>query len=188
MKPDLRDIAIIDALPVHYTDKVILNVGCGKGRIDYILSDMGYRVYATDYIKYNSWNDIDLLTFHQADILDIKSFPIPFSPMVICSETLEHIEDYKTALANLLILAKVRLIITVPFELSFNNLAPPPKGHCNHWSDSQNKNRKFKDINEFKKLCAPYTVSITKIRTKPEDVKMRQWAYLVIVDKRQKYG
>lgn len=184
-KVDIRDISIVDSLPVYDCVKTVLDVGCGGGRIGRILSDMGYKVFSTDYVSNNSWIDTKLLTFHQANIFKIESFPITSSPIVICSEVLEHLKDYKKALANLLLLTQVRLIITVPFQLSFNNVSTPPEGHCNYWSNFTSNT--FKDIDEFRKLCLPYTVSITKIRTKPRDVQMKQWAYLIIVDKRQKY-
>jgi len=34
-------------------------------------------------------------------------------------------------------------------------------------------------------MCSPYSVAISKIRSKPEDVRMRQRSYLITVDKRQ---
>jgi len=183
--PDIRDISIIDAMPTYECDNYVLNVGCGDGRIDYILSSMGYVVCATDYKKNESWEESDGLEFYRADIFDLDTFN-KSSPIVICSEVLEHLENYKVALANLLVLTQVRLVITVPFKKSFDNAAPSPEGHCNHWDDSQNG--EFKDINEFRSLCQPYSVSISRIRTKPKDVAMNQWAYLIVVDKRQKYG
>lgn len=188
MKLDIRDIAIIDALPLHnIVDKSILDVGCGKSRVGRELSlNMGYRAYATDCVSDPSWVDTDRMTFHRSDIFDIDSFPIVSCSIVLCCEVLEHLIDYKKAIANLLILTRIRLIITVPFETSFNDLSPSPEGHCNYWSDSSKNN--YKDISEFKKLCVPYAVSITKIRTKPRDVQMKQWGYLIVIDKRQKYG
>jgi len=185
IQPDIRDISIIDALPNYLCNKIILDVGCGNGRIDRILAEMGYVVYATDYIIHSCWEDKESLTFHTTDIFQPDSFPIQSSPIVICSEVLEHLIGYKKALVNLLALTQVRLIITVPFELSFNNTSPPPEGHCNYWSDSNDNG--FKDIAEFIQMCHPYSVSISKIRTKPRDVQMQQWGYLIIVDKRQKY-
>lgn len=184
-EPDIRDIAILDAMPTYECSRTVLNVGCGNGRIDYILDSMGYIVYATDYDKNESWEESDRLKFCRSNIFDLNTFPIESSPVVICSEVLEHLEDYKVALANLIALTKVRLIITIPFKKSFNDAAPPPEGHCNHWDDSQNG--EYTDINEFRLLCKPYSVSISKIRTKPKDVEMGQWAYLIVVDKRQKY-
>jgi SAM-dependent methyltransferase len=183
---DIRDISIIDAIPLLDTNKEVLNVGCGEGRIDYHLSKLGYTVHATDYNKHDAWEDIEGVNFQQANIFDKDTFPVCSSDIVLCSEVLEHLENYKDALNNLIELTNVRLIITFPFEKSYNDKQPPPIGHCNWWNDKGTSG--FKDVREFYKLCYPYSVSISKIRTKPRDVQMGQWDYLVVVDKKQKYG
>lgn len=189
MKPlDMRDIAIIDAFPVHNCRKSVLNVGCGEGRIEYHLADMGYKVYATDIsIPQGLITTIDANpSFQHSDIFDLSSFPIKSSPIVICSQVLEHLSGYKTALLHLLALTEVRLIITVPHKRSFTS-----PDHINFWDDessdvsSLHYSYYFKDIHEFVDLCAPYSTAISKIRTKPEDVELGQWAYLITVDKRQ---
>jgi len=175
MKPlDVRDISIIDALPVYDYEKVVLNVGCGEGRIDYYLAKMGYRVFATD-IKWDmNWPVVRELTFHTADIFDRRTFPISSAPVVICSQVLEHLKDYKNALNNLIILTEIRLIITIPYWKSFHS-----REHLHFWND--------RNIGDLANFCQPYSVSISKILTKPEDVKRKQAAYLVIIDKRQKF-
>lgn len=185
---DIRDIAIIDALPLYNFDKIILNIGCGKGRIDFHLMELGFKVYATDYKKHDTWINLEkknrFVKFSEVDIFKFNSFPIKNASVVICSEVLEHLVNYRKALKNILKLTKLRVIITIPFEYSFGGaFAPPPEGHCNFWSD--NKNEKFKDIKEFYKLCSPYSVSISKIRTKQQDVAKKQYCYLIIIDKRQ---
>ncbi len=186
---DIRDIAIIDSFPVYNCEKIILNVGCGKGRIDFHLFELGYSVYATDYKKYQTWVNQEkkesFLKFFEVDLFKIDLFPIKKAPIVICSEVLEHIIKYKQALKNLLELTEVRLIITIPFQYSFGGYdIPPPQGHCNFWSDKSVRH-KFKDVSEFYTLCIPYSVSISKIRTKPEDVKKKRYCYLIVVDKKQ---
>lgn len=175
VKPlDIRDISIIDALPIYDCSKSILTVGCGLGRVEWYLHEMGYSIIATDVERMVTWEDnAPSLCFSKMNILDEKTFLKP-RPIVICSQVLEHLKNYKIALKNLLKLTKTRLIITIPFENSFNS-----PDHCNHWND--------KSIKEFENICKPYCVSISKIRTKPKDVKMKQWAYLIIVDKRQCY-
>ncbi len=188
-KLNLKDIAIIDALPVYNTDNLILEVGCGQGGIDFRLMEMGYKVYATDYKRHDTWEDIEnekgFIKFFEANIYDLKSFHDIKAPVVICSEVLEHLTDYKIALKNLLKLAQVRLIITIPHEESFGGrFAPPPEGHCNFWSDTR-KFWKYKKVSEFHKLCHPFSVAISKIRTKAKDVQMKQYCYLIVVDMTQ---
>ncbi len=177
---DIRDVAIIDAFPVYDCEKTVLNIGCGEGRIDFHLATLGHRVYATDIKRYETWQEVPNLTFHLSSIFDLNSFPIRSTSVVICSEVIEHLNGYKKALKNLLCLARIRLIITVPFKRSF--FSPE---HCNFWDDKVSNG--YKDVNEFISLCEPYSVSISKIRTKPRDVEMGQYEYLIVVDKRQNY-
>jgi len=177
-KLDMKDIAIIDAFPVYAYDKVILNVGCGPARIDFHLAAMGYRVYATDIKRYDTWREVKNLTFHQSNIFDLASFPVKKAAVIIASQMLEHLKMYKLALENLIKLTTIRLIITIPWRRSFNH-----PGHCNFWDDKTTSG--FKDVNEFIEFCRPYKATISKILTKQKDIG-KQYAYLIVMDKRQK--
>jgi hypothetical protein len=179
-QPDIRDISIIDALPIYDFDRTILTCGCGKGRLEHILSNMDFHVIATDLIPSDSWKNNDNLIFM---VLDILNPPKNFnrSGAVICSQVLEHIEDYKTACFNLIGLCWNRLIITIPFKHSFND-----PGHKNFWSNSMDDT--YKDITEFYEIFYPFSTSITKILTKPQDKDLNQSCYLIIVDKKQSYA
>lgn len=173
MELDMKDIAIIDALPVYNCEKAILNIGCGYGKIDFHLARMGYRIYATDIKHHNTWQDKERLSFHTSNIFDLTSFPISSIPIVICSQVLEHLRDYKKALANLLTLTEIRLIMTFPYKRSFRS-----PGHVNFWDEE--------NIGEFTELCKPYFVSLSKIVTKSKDRASGHRDYLMIIDKRQK--
>ena len=171
---DIRDVSILDALPAYLFEPAVLTVGCGKGRIEWHMTHMGYDVLATDVYRAVVWEDTSELKFELLDILADIDYEKYSRPIVVCSEVLEHIKNYKKALENLVKLASIRLIITVPFERSFWS-----PDHINTWDDST--------VGEFYKLCKPYSVSISKIRTKPRDVELKQWCYLIVVDKRQCY-
>lgn len=180
MKPlDIRDIAIIDAFPTYEYQKKVLNVGCGEGRIDWWLTQLGYRVHATDIENHTKWpvNNFRNFGFWKSDIFDLSSFPTQSSPIVICINVLEHLKGYKLALVNLIALTGVRLVITVPHKRSFMC-----SEHVNFWADKASK--EFKDIHEFVTFCQPYSTSISKIRTKPQDAG-DTYNYLIVVDKRQ---
>lgn len=192
---DIRHISIIDALPTYKTKKEVLTVGCGDCRKDIYLKSLGFDVTSTDYFAESKKYDFDKkmknlkitnIEIRNTNILDIKTFPKKQYESVICAEVLEHLFDYKIALQNLIELTENRLIITVPWQFSFNDTSPPPKGHCNFWSDFATP--KFKNINEFKEMCKPYATSIQKIRTKQKDVHMNQYSYLIIVDKKQMWN
>jgi hypothetical protein len=120
------------------------------------------------------------------DILDTPAIPKDHSETVICSEVLEHLKEWRTAFDNLLKLAESRLIVTVPWQFSFMDAAPPPKGHCNFWSS--HATQQFRPIQEFAALARPFACSIQRIRTKPRDISMKQYNYLIIVDKKQKWN
>ncbi len=168
---DIRDISIIDAFPVYRCMAAdILNVGCGEGRIDRYIRGMGYMIYSTD-IKALTMGEGPYM-FSKADIFDLSSFPVKSAPIVICSQVLEHLKEWELALENLIKLTEVRLIITVPRKKSFHS-----PDHINFWDDMR--------VQHFKYLCVPYSVAISTIRTKPEDVERHQWCYLIVVDKRQ---
>ena len=176
----LKDIAIINAFPV-LNFRTVLNVGCGDCELDHVLKSMGPSLYSTDIIKSDKVDDT--LKFSIADIFDYESFPIvddnrPRFDVVICSQVLEHLEDWEKALFNLLLLADKRLIITIPYRKSF--LDP---GHVNFWDDDEVQ--EFIDVIKFEDLCAPYSVAISKIITKLDDVKTGQRCYLIIIDKTQ---
>jgi len=147
---------------------------------------MEYRVYATDIHWPKNPKQWEGLTFHISDIFDLSSFPVKSSPIVICSQVLEHLSGYKLALVHLLALTEVRLIITVPYKRSF--LSPD---HINFWDDgpltlSPADHYQYQnDIHEFIDLCAPYSTTVSKILTKPQDAG-KQYGYLIVVDKRQK--
>jgi len=175
---DMKDIAIIDAFPVYNYERRVLNVGCGAGRIDFHLAEMGYHVDAFDIKIYDTWEDKKNLTFQKADIFEPQN--LGASPIVICSQMLEHLREYKCALINLIALAEVRLVITIPYRKSFNG-----KIHYNFWDDCVSS--EFKDVHEFHALCHPFGVAISKIRTKLKDAKTSRYNYLIIVDKRQNY-
>ncbi len=178
---DIRDISIIDAFPLHETEPMVLNVGCGRGRVDRWLVANGYTAYATDIQKHEEWEEPDGVLFFEADVFRPETMPVASAPVVLCCEVLEHLTQWREALKNLLELAEQRLIITVPYKKSFGD-----PDHKNWWDDAGDDF--FKDINEFHELCYPYSVALTKIRTKPEDVERKQRAYLIVVDKKQNYG
>ena len=179
MKPlDMKDIAMIDAFPVYDSRKTVLNIGCGDGRIDFHLAEMGYRVCAVDIKKYDTWENSENLTFHVADIFDLSSIPTLEPDTIICSQVLEHLGNYGMALINMMALAKTKIIITIPYRNSFKS-----PDHRHFWDD--NAMGRFKDVNEFKRICHPNSVAISKIRTKPKDAGTNRYGYLIIIDKRQ---
>ena len=172
-------------MPLCDTDKTVLDVGCGKGPVSRKLSIMGYIVDAVDPMYHESWEFDEGVNFINEDFMKSEKIKEEYS-VVMCSEVLEHLPNYTEFYKKILETAKDRVIITIPYERSFMEFGPPPKGHCNFWSFDPRQ--EFKDVKEFYKMSEPYSVSISKIRTKERDVEMGQWCFLIVVDKRQKYG
>ena len=193
---DIRDVSIIDALPNYQWSGHILTVGGGKGRLEkYLGLELQYKVIGTDIKAYPEWIVRQpCLSFCKADIFDLNAFrAMDGADVVICSQVLEHLEDWRAALKNLLELTAVRLIITVPYGRSYDD-----PDHKNYWywsTDIESKaipigETRFAVENCFQYRCFPYSTAISKIRTKPADVetKLNQAAFLIVVDKRQRYG
>jgi len=147
-------------------------VGCGDGRLVSHLASLGFHACGVDTKRYKTWKNSECLTFHQGSIFDLSSIPVKGASVVICGQVLEHLKGWKTALVHLLALAQLRLIITVPFKRSFCS----PE-HCNFWDDES--------IKDFIRLCSPYSVSISKTITKPADVELGWFDYVIVVNKEE---
>tara|TARA_B100000925_G_scaffold261509_1_gene218228 strand:+ start:60 stop:659 length:600 start_codon:yes stop_codon:yes gene_type:complete len=182
---DIRHRSVIDSLPVYEPARTILDVGCGHAAVPRELCKMGYSVDAIDIEKRDSWDAPGGVHFIEEDFMTTDKIKDKYD-VVMCCEVLEHLPDYKKFFSKLLDVAKDRLIITVPWQRSYDMPGPPPIGHCNFWSDSEQNG--FKDIGEFLDLAKPYSISVSKILTKPRDVVMNQKDYLIIVDKKQRHG
>lgn len=183
---DVRHQRIIKEVMLKDDKKEVMIVGAGDCKIDYHLIKNGWKTYSTDYETSEDFNKkmegyFHTLDYCLANIFDITTFPVKQAETVVCSEVLEHLSDYDVAFKNLLSLTEKRLIITVPWRRSFDDTAPPPKGHCNYWDD--NDNGVFKTIKNLTDLAKPYKVHIEKIITKEADIARNQRCYLIIVDK-----
>ena len=190
---DIRHRSIIDAFPFHTNAGTVLDVGTGVAPVSRELKDMGWNVDALDLESHDSWECDEGINFIESDFLTCESLKDEYS-VVMCSEVLEHLPNYKEFYKKMLSLAKHRVIMTVPFEFSFMEFGPPPKGHCNFWSwqsfevvDQYTEEVKYSvpHINEFIDLAHPYSVSISAIRTKAEDLETNQACFLIVADKSQ---
>ena len=196
---DIRHISIIDALPVFQAKKEILTVGCGNGMLEHELQKIGFDVIATDYFEKESRENtkfLDQINYQKSSIFDLSSFSVDGRETVICSEVLEHLPNYKEAFKNLLQLTHRRLIVTIPWNISYDVEGPPPEGHCNYWTDRgenpftniihlAERDPNFKDIREFITMAWPYHVTISKIATKSIDWNTSSRCYMIVVDKTQ---
>ena len=171
---DIRDISIIDSLPTLWEDpRTILTVGCGGCRLEHHIGNTcsDIAITATDIKKANKMMDGNY-TFQQMDILHPNASLK--SDVVICAQVLEHLFDWKKAFVNLIGLANVRVIVTIPYKASFHS-----PDHFNFWNDAT--------VREYTHIAHPYSTAISRIRTKPEDYP-NKGCFLIVVDKKQNYG
>ena len=194
---DLKHQSIIDAFPVfRLFEKTLLDVGTGRAQVPRVLGRGGWDVDCVDIKRRDCWKHDEHVNFIEGDFLTSKELREEYS-VVMASEVLEHLPNYKQFLEKMIALATARVIITVPFENSFDVPGPPPEGHCNYWSwqpvegvlESDGKSEvvwQARSITEFVDLCAPYSVSVSTIRTKPEDLGTGAACFLIIIDKRQR--
>jgi len=103
----------VDATVSNVVGKTVLEVGCGKGYLAKKLAKK-FKVTASDIIK-----DKDLVTANPTikfKIANIENLPFNDKEFdtVVCTHTLEHVQNIFAAIKNLKRVTKKRLIIVVP--------------------------------------------------------------------------
>jgi ubiquinone/menaquinone biosynthesis C-methylase UbiE len=169
----LRERILAEQINAHTPRDVrnILDVGCGDGYLLHILqknSSKDIKYYGLDQsltrlkrvlekipLVKNTLGEITLLPFRN------NSFDV-----VICSEVLEHVLKYRTALQELLRITKKYVIITVPYDQELVKIICPKceyehflSGHIHRFT----KKSIIKDVKQYphtkiKKLTPFYTI------------------------------
>jgi len=103
----------VDAILSNIVGKTVLEVGCGKGYLAKKLAKKN-RVTAADIVI-----DQDLVTENptiQFKIANIENLPFKDKEFdtVVCTHTLEHVQNIFNAIKNLKRVTKKRLIVVVP--------------------------------------------------------------------------
>ena len=156
--PQMKNQAIINEIGEAES---VADVGCGEGFLTNWLIKHYPKVYAVD-IKDDNRMNLKVLLADITEGLPIKA------DVVIASEVLEHVRWWKDALQSLLEASNRKVIITVPYGESFYD-----NGHINFWDDES--------IQEF--ATDGWELKVTKILTKPEDIKFNQLLYLICLTK-----
>lgn len=122
--------------------KNILDIGCGEGFILSKLKEEGIGEswegidYSKEAIQIGKKINPDL-NLKQGSIYDSKFKDNSFD-LVVCTEVLEHLEDPKKALKEVLRISKKYVLLSVPNEPLFllSNFTQWGKdiGHINHWT------------------------------------------------------
>ena len=163
------------------TDKTVLDVGCGSGRVCFLLAKNGGKVTGVDY----SQNMINLAKKYQAtqhlpNIEFIVSDFLQFSPdkrydISIALGVLDYVENPKEFLFKMNTLTKSKTIVSYHIKYSYNSL--PRK----LWLMAKHCPVKFYTKNEIQSLYASLGVEELEIKTIPEN-SLLSTSYLVVAD------
>ena len=123
------------AIMVH--GKTVLEAGCGMGKGSYILAEHN-KVIGTDKLDKN-------IKFAQAlyqriyfDKWDLNGEPYPIKhDVVVCVETIEHVENWKRALANLIESATEEVWISTPNRNVLNQEGPDNPYHVHEFETKE---------------------------------------------------
>lgn len=115
--------ASVEAILAEVRGGTVLEAGCGRGYLARQLTEVADHVTAVDIVLPADLPGHDRLTFEPADV---ESLPYPDKSFdsVVCTHTLEHVQDIQTALSELRRVARERVIVVVPrerpYRFSFN--------------------------------------------------------------------
>lgn len=147
-KFDRKIIYLISTINEKEELSSLLDAGCGEGIVANMISENFPKLKVTgidgakEAVEYAN-SQYPNITVLKDNLYDL-SFEDSSFDIVICSEVLEHLEEYPIAINELLRVAKSKIIVTVPNEPWFclGNLASlhnvsrlgNPIDHVNHWT------------------------------------------------------
>jgi SAM-dependent methyltransferase len=152
-EPSLRNITHLILKNVPKTRGLALDVGCGTGRVAFALAKLGFEVEGIDaneraieianQINENVRAKID---FHSANF-NSETVEKEKYDLAVCSEVLEHVEDYKPLIKGMLaaLKPKGRLIVTVPFDPKKWSVLDEYGGHVRRYTIEQIR----EDLSQF---------------------------------------
>jgi SAM-dependent methyltransferase len=156
-EPSLRNITHLTLKLIRKTRGRALDVGCGTGRISFALAKKGFEVTGIDIeervieiAKIMAGNSSQSPRFEIMDFCNPKSLQPEFYDLVVCSEVLEHIEDYHPLIENIHATLKPggRVIITVPYDPRKWSELDEYGGHVRRYTISQVS----KDLSQFRNI------------------------------------
>src|SRR6266516_3673457 len=110
---------VAEVLKERSSGGVLLDVGCGAGQLWSVVHERFARYVGVDAVRYHGFPAT--ADFHPAD-LDLAPTPLPdaCADMVAAVETIEHLENPRAFLRELVRLAKPGgcIIVTTPNQLS----------------------------------------------------------------------
>lgn len=146
LEPGLRNITAVMLRYVPRRPGRALDVGCGTGRVTFRLAALGYTVDAVDIelrvieaARRIAAQRGATCTFRVADFAEPAAAPAEVYDLVVCSEVLEHIEDYRPLIANMhrALRPGGRLIISVPSDPEKYSVLDTYNDHVRRFARSQ---------------------------------------------------
>lgn len=106
--------ACIEAILANLNPGSILEVGCGRGYLADLMQRQGNPVWATDIVVNRKLiSRYPHLNFAESNIEGLP-FPDNSFDAVVCTHTLEHVQNLRSAISELRRVARKQLIIVVP--------------------------------------------------------------------------
>jgi SAM-dependent methyltransferase len=134
-----RTLAILRALARLRFDQ-LLDVGAGEGYTAHLVHQLlGVRVAVAD-LSENACRRAKEIFGLQAYPADVHELPFADGQfdVVLCSETLEHVQDVPGAIEELVRVARLAVVVTVPHEspelVAQNRAAGQPHAHINSFT------------------------------------------------------
>lgn len=105
----------------HIGGGILVDAGCGQGMLYRFLADRFERYIGIDVVNYGQYQDAPGAEFHKADLsCERTALPDNSADFVCCLETIEHVENPRALMRELVRLAKPGggIIVTTPNQLS----------------------------------------------------------------------
>lgn len=119
---DLNE-ACAEAILTEVRGRRVLEVGCGRGWLAQRLVGVAAEVTASDIVLAEATQGIPGVTFAEASV-EALPWPDDEFDVVVCTHTLEHVQNLPKALAELRRVAREHLVVVVPkerpYRFSFN--------------------------------------------------------------------
>ncbi|MBI2146842.1 class I SAM-dependent methyltransferase [Candidatus Woesearchaeota archaeon] len=137
---------LLQLLQKYYlrNDMDIIDTGCGDGTLLNMLSLKGYSsLYGFEFSEEGVRKSQEQLPTAKklfvGDLTKKETLPSEAFDVVISSEVLEHIEDYKTAVKNLCSFVKPggRLFVTVPHSMKYWTIHDEFAHHCRRYEKGE---------------------------------------------------
>ena len=110
----------LDKIFEEITDEVVLDVGCGTGKLAELRN---YKSYAgVDFVEHELWRSLQLsnTTFSKMSA-DEMTFPANSFDLIVCAHVIEHVRNPIAVLTEIRRVAKSRAIVILPRERSYKS-------------------------------------------------------------------